>query len=161
MIVNVEQGEANPSVSTLLRLSDALGIGLPALVADVDTQPTAPTRRGAGATLWRSPAGGAAVLLAGTAAPDVLELWQWTLAVGDVHESEAHTAGTREIIHVTRGTVVIDADGHRVGLGAGDAFAFDGDRPHSYSNGGDDNAVFTLAVFEPVVGTTLQESPHV
>jgi len=161
MIVNVEQGEANPSVSTLLRLSDALGIGLPALVADVDVLPAVPIRRGAGATLWRSPAGGTAVLLAGTAAPDVLELWQWTLAVGDVHESEAHMAGTREIVHVTRGTVVIDVDGHRVGLGVGDAFAFDGDRPHGYSNGGDDNAAFALAVFEPGVGAIQKESTHV
>ena len=32
MVVNVEQGTANPSVGTLLRISDALGIGLPALV---------------------------------------------------------------------------------------------------------------------------------
>jgi quercetin dioxygenase-like cupin family protein len=32
MIVNVEQGAANPSVGTLPRISDALGVGLPALV---------------------------------------------------------------------------------------------------------------------------------
>ena len=32
MVVNVEQGVVNPSVGTLLRLSDALGMGLPALV---------------------------------------------------------------------------------------------------------------------------------
>ena len=32
MVVNVEQGAANPSVGTLLRISDALGVGLPALV---------------------------------------------------------------------------------------------------------------------------------
>ena len=32
MVVNVEQGAVNPSVGTLLRISDALGIGLPALV---------------------------------------------------------------------------------------------------------------------------------
>jgi transcriptional regulator with XRE-family HTH domain len=30
MVVNVEQGAVNPSVGTLLRISDALGIGLPA-----------------------------------------------------------------------------------------------------------------------------------
>ena len=29
MVVNVEQGAANPSVGTLLRISDALGVGLP------------------------------------------------------------------------------------------------------------------------------------
>ena len=32
MVINVEQGAANPSVGTLLRISDALGVGLPALV---------------------------------------------------------------------------------------------------------------------------------
>ena len=32
MVVSVEQGAVNPSVGTLLRLSDALGVGLPALV---------------------------------------------------------------------------------------------------------------------------------
>lgn len=162
MIVHVEQGEANPSVSTLLRLSDALGIGLPALVADgVDAADVTPTRRGGGATLWRSSAGGTGVLLAGTAAPDVLELWQWTLPASDARASEAHTVGTREIVHVTTGTVVVDADGHRVELGAGDALAFAGDRPHSYINGADVDAVFTLAVFEPGVGTTTQENDYV
>ena len=29
MVVNVEQGTVNPSIGTLLRLSDALGVGLP------------------------------------------------------------------------------------------------------------------------------------
>src|SRR5256885_13844743 len=32
MLVSIEQGSANPSIATLLRISDALGIGLPALV---------------------------------------------------------------------------------------------------------------------------------
>ena len=32
MVVSVEQGTVNPSIGTLLRLSDALGVGLPALV---------------------------------------------------------------------------------------------------------------------------------
>ena len=32
MVVNVEQGAANPSVGTLLRIGDALGVGLPSLV---------------------------------------------------------------------------------------------------------------------------------
>jgi transcriptional regulator with XRE-family HTH domain len=36
MVVNVEQGTANPSVGTLLRISDALGVGLPALVEPPD-----------------------------------------------------------------------------------------------------------------------------
>jgi len=40
MVVKVEQGATNPSVGTLLKLGDALGVGLPALV-----EPPQHTRR--------------------------------------------------------------------------------------------------------------------
>src|SRR4029077_11726750 len=39
MVVNVEQGAANPSVGTLLRISHALGVGLPALVERPSPRP--------------------------------------------------------------------------------------------------------------------------
>src|SRR4051812_20947668 len=90
MVVNVEQGLANPSVGTLLRLSDALGVGLPALVERPAPKPWHVTRAGTGAPLWTSRAGGRGVLVAGTQPPDVVELWDWTLAAGDDHSSEAH-----------------------------------------------------------------------
>src|SRR6476659_2752970 len=96
MLVNVEQGTVNPSVGTLLRLSDALGIGLPALVEPPQPAAVKVTRRGEGAALWTSEAGGRGLLVAGTAPPDVLELWDWSLAAGDRHASEAHSTGTRE-----------------------------------------------------------------
>jgi transcriptional regulator with XRE-family HTH domain len=80
MVVNVEQGAANPSVGTLLRISDALGIGLPALVETPQVDPVKVIRHGHGTTLWSSQAGGRGVLVAGTEPPDVTELWDWTLA---------------------------------------------------------------------------------
>src|SRR5688572_5039478 len=49
MVVNVEQGAANPSVGTLLRISDALGVGLPALVEPPDPTAVRVTRHGEGA----------------------------------------------------------------------------------------------------------------
>jgi transcriptional regulator with XRE-family HTH domain len=52
MVVNVEQGAANPSVGTLLRISDALGVGLPALVEPPETRTVQVTRSGQGAALW-------------------------------------------------------------------------------------------------------------
>ena len=39
MLVNVEHGAANPSVGTLLKISDALGVGLPALVEPPHPRP--------------------------------------------------------------------------------------------------------------------------
>ena len=47
MVVNVEQGTVNPSVGTLLRISDALGVGLPALV-EMDRPPGLRVTRPAG-----------------------------------------------------------------------------------------------------------------
>ena len=153
MVVNVEQGAANPSIGTLLRISDALGVGLPALVER--PQPTAlkVTRHGDGAVLWHSESGGRGVLVSGTEPPDVVELWDWTLGPGDHHLSESHTPGTKELVQVQHGTVLIEVDDQPVTLRAGDAMAFPGTVAHAYANPGGEPARFTLAVFEPGVGS--------
>lgn len=153
-VVNVEQGTANPSVGTLLRISDALGIGLPALVESPGLKPVKVTRRGEGAALWTSESGGRGVLVAGTEPPDVLELWDWTLGPGDRHVSEAHTTGTKELVQVQEGTITVEVADQSVTLDADDAVAFPGDVEHSYSNPGKQPARFSLAVFEPGVGAT-------
>lgn len=152
MVINVEQGAANPSVTTLLRLSDALGIGLPALVEPPQPRPVRVTRSGQGAVLWTGEAGGRGVLVAGTPPPDVVELWDWTLAAGDSHVSEAHAAGTKELLQVQHGTVTVTVAGEQTILETGDAVTFDGDLAHAYSNPGPSPARFSLAVFEPGVG---------
>jgi quercetin dioxygenase-like cupin family protein len=153
MVVNVEQGGANPSVGTLLRISDALGVGLPALVEPPRPKPVKVTRHGDGAALWSSGTGGRGVLVAGTEPPDVVELWDWTLGPGDHHESEAHAPGTKELLQVQQGTITVEVAGQPVSLGAGDAVAFPGDAAHSYANPGTEPARFSLAVFEPGVGS--------
>ena len=153
MVINVEQGAANPSVGTLLRISDALGIGLPALVEPPRPRPVRVTRRGEGAALWSSPSGGRGVLVAGTEPPDVVELWAWTLGPGDHHLSEAHTAGTKELLQVQLGTITVEVAGQVLTLEVGDAVTFPGDVAHSYANPGTQAARFCLAVFEPGVGS--------
>ena len=161
MVVKVEQGETNPSVTTLLLLSSALGIGLPALVAD-DPVPSGTGPRlvpaGAGAVLWSSPGGGAGVLLAGTSGPDVLELWSWTLAPGDVHDSSPHGPGTQEVLHVTAGTVELDVEDETFSLAPGDTVSFPGDRRHAYRAASPEPATFALTVFEPATGSTVERT---
>jgi transcriptional regulator with XRE-family HTH domain len=156
MVINVEQGAANPSVGTLLRISDALGIGLPALVAPPQPRLVKVTRHGDGAALWSSASGGRGVLVAGTEPPDVVELWDWTLGPGDHHRSEAHTPGTKELMQVQHGMITVEVADQSVTLDAGDAVAFPGDVPHSYANPSLQPARFSLAVFEPGVGPGVQ-----
>ena len=93
MVVNVEQGAANPSVGTLLRLSDALGVGLPALVEPPEPKSVKVTR----AVRARR---------CGAVRPVAAECWwpaphrrMWSSCgtgrwdPGDQHASEAHAAG--------------------------------------------------------------------
>lgn len=158
MVINVEQGSANPSVGTLLRLSDALGVGLPALVEPPAPKQPRVTRQGDGAVLWSGEHGGRGVLVAGTESPDVLELWDWTLQPGESHRSDAHTEGTRELLQVSAGTLIMEVDGESVALGAGDALSFPGDVDHVHTNPGKTPTHFTLAVFEPGVGLGAQRA---
>jgi transcriptional regulator with XRE-family HTH domain len=153
MVVNVEQGASNPSVGTLLRISEALGIGLPALVEPPQPKPVKVTRRSEGAALWSGEFGGRGVLVAGTEPPDVVELWDWTLGRGDAHESEAHAPGTKELLQVQQGTITVQVADQSITLATGDALAFAGDVAHSYANPGAQQARFSLAVFEPGVGS--------
>lgn len=152
MLVNVEQGSANPSIATLLRLAGALGIGLPDLVDTTGPagDPVSVHRAADVRPVWSSAAGGSAVLVAGTGGPDVTELWDWRLGPGDEHRSEAHRAGTEELVHVLSGTLRLEVGttGHR--LSSGDAARFDGGLPHAYLNASRTrSARFTLAVHEP------------
>lgn len=160
MVVSVEQGTVNPSVGTLLRLSDALGVGLPALVEPPESRAVKVTRAGDGAQLWTGEAGGRGVLVAGTTPPDVLELWDWSLTPGERHASEAHAAGTQELVHVLEGSITVAVAEQVVDLDVGDAMAFPGDVEHSYANPNAKPARFSLAVFEPGVGGTSAASPN-
>ncbi|MCU1571717.1 MAG: putative Helix-turn-helix domain protein [Naasia sp.] len=161
MLINVEQGAANPSVGTLLRIGDALGVGLPALVEAPRPRPLKVTRRAEGAALWSGQFGGRGLLVAGTESPDVLELWDWTLGPNDRHASEAHALGTKELLQVQEGTITVEVGDRSVTLDAGDAVTFSGDVAHSYANLDARLARFSLAVFEPAVGSgTRAEVSH-
>lgn len=152
MIVNVEQAAANPSLETLLRISDALGMGLPALVEPPAPKTAKVTRAGEGATLWKGAHGGFGMLLAGTEPPNVVELWDWVLAPGDRYESDPHAVGTRELLRVTEGAVTVSAGGDVYELTTGDAVSFFADVAHTYVNTHDARTRFVLCAYEPGVG---------
>lgn len=152
MLVTVEQGGANPSLGTLLKLSEGLGVGLPVLVEPPTREVATVTRAGSGAVLWSGDHGGRGVLVSSATLPDAFELWEWTLEAGERHDAEAHAPGTRELLQVLEGALSVTVDGVAHELTAGDAVAFAGDVAHAYAAAGRDCVRFTLAVYEPAAG---------
>ena len=151
MLITIEHGEGNPSIATLLRISDALGIGLPVLVDVERPSALSLTAAGQAPVLWRGPLGGQGLLVAGTEPPDVVELWHWTLQPGEAHATEPHSAGTRELLLVLEGEVELRVGERTERLGVGDSASFAGDVPHGYAAAGT-TARFALTVFQHRVG---------
>jgi transcriptional regulator with XRE-family HTH domain len=150
-LVQIEQQRANPSISTLCRLAAALGVSVADLVAPLvsDTKAVTVLSATEARRLWSGPMGGSAVLLAGTAGPDMLEIWQWVLMPCERFEAAAHGPGTREMLHVTQGklTLVVDGATHVI-TGGSSAIALT-DRPHAYANNDPVPLHFTMTVHEP------------
>lgn len=153
MLINIEKGETNPSIGILLRLSEALGIALPELVAPPKQDTISITPAGTASILWQGKNGGTAKLVASKALPAALELWHWHLAAHESHTSTPHTTGATELIHVLSGTLTLTVGTETHTLQQGDAASFKGDKAHSYSNSTDSPCVFSLTVYEPTKNT--------
>ena len=151
-LVQIEQANSNPSISTLCRLAAALGVSVADLVAPADEVNAAVwlVEKNDARILWRGPNGGSAVLLAGTLGPDMLELWRWEMKPEEVWESRSHSRGTREIIYVTRGKLVLLIDEKKVVVAAGTSAIALTDRPHTYANQSNATVEFYMTVHEPV-----------
>ncbi len=150
-LVQIEQQRGNPSISTLCRLSAALGVSVADLVAPTETASQSVTlvRAEDARRLWAGPSGGAAVRLAGTLGPDMLEIWDWVLMPDERFDAAAHGPRTRELIHVTEGTLALSVDGATVLVSAGASVIAVTDRPHAYANPGKAPLRFTMTVHEP------------
>jgi len=149
MLVHLEQARTNPSLGTLVKVSETLGVSLAGLVelheapAVRVVQPTEVVR------LWHSDGGSYGDLLVGSDERDHLELWHWSVAPGDDHGSEAHAEGTREMVHVVSGTLALEVDGTDYTVPAGGAAMFHADRPHAYHNHGKVDVSLVMVVLQP------------
>ena len=153
MVVNVEQGTANPSVGTLLRISDALGIGLPALVEPPETDAGEGHASGHG--------GGAVDGLGrrtrGAGRRDPASRRRGAVGLDPGGGGPARERGPRAghqgaPARPCQGKVALEVAGESTTLSVGDAASFPGDVPHAYGNVGRGMARFSLSVFEPGVG---------
>lgn len=149
MLIQVEQARTNPSIATLVRIADALGVSVAQLVEAADSPAIRLARSADAVALWHGRPGSVSTLLLGSDPPDAVELWEWQLAPGDAYDGEAHQPGTRELIFVLEGRLTLAVGREEAGAASGDAVLFAADRPHGYRNRGPDPVRFVMVVSQP------------
>ena len=148
MLVEIEKGAANPSIAILCKLAAALGVSV-AEIVNVASEPQVHViEEAAIPVLWQGEKGGSARLLAGTAGPDMIELWRWEMQPGESFSSPGHPAGTVELLHVEAGVLTLKVAESVTQVSAGASAVAKTDAAHSYANEGESTLRFTMTVAE-------------
>lgn len=151
MLIQIEQARTNPSIGTVVKIGDALGISITTLL-DYEQGPKVqivPAEKAV--RLWHTEAGSFNRLLAGTEAPGPLEMWDWYLMPGESSPSEPHPTGTVEIVHVTEGELTLTVDRVDYLVPTGASASFEANKAHVYGNTGDVPTRMVMTVSVPPV----------
>ena len=149
MLVEIEKGVANPSIAILCKLSAALGVSVADIVDVGASEPVVHVIEPAQMpVLWQGERGGKAQLLAGTAGPNMIELWRWTMEPGEIFSSSGHPTGTSELFHIEQGTLTLTVAEQVIRIEAGRSAIARTDVAHSYANNEETALVFTMSVVE-------------
>jgi transcriptional regulator with XRE-family HTH domain len=146
MLSQVELGKSTPTIASLWKITQALGITFSALLRD---------RRGPQSIVLRAnrakmtiTRGGAFICRAlfPSDGPQPVEFYELRLASASIEHVEASAPGTKENLVVAEGRVAIVIADQRHDLESGDAILFDADHPHEYRNDGAVEARMYLVV---------------
>jgi transcriptional regulator with XRE-family HTH domain len=149
MIIQIEQGRTNPSIGTIVKIGDALGVSITTLL-DYEQGPAVRIVPADQAVrLWHTDSGSYSRLLAGAEAPGPLEMWDWQLMPSDSSSSDPHPLGTVELLHVTAGELTLTVDHAEFRIPAGSSATFEASAPHTYSNDGDTPTTMVMAISVP------------
>ena len=146
MIVRIESGEGNVSLATLGRIALAFGVSFTDIVQEQpSSEPSGLESRRI--QVWRGTRPGTRVtLLESFVGQRMTDFFEVCLAPGDRYKGEPDRPGTRELVYVVEGTLVLEhAHGTRR-LEARDAMVFPSDHLYAFANGGTRPVCFLLSV---------------
>lgn len=134
ILARIERGDGNPSMETLWKLSQALGVGLGALVAPDAAPRVSVLRAGEGEPVVAD-SGLSGLLLHADARARRSELFTWELPARTEQRSPAHLQGTEELLLCTAGSITVGPVGETVELRPGDLARYAADVEHVYATG--------------------------
>ena len=149
MLVQIEQARTNPSIGTLCKLANALGVTITRLIEEPSQQPVKKSSRAQLTNLWKGPVGSAAKLIAGVDGADLVEFWDWELKPGHCHIGVPHPQGTKEILYVLKGALTVLVDDLKYNAKTHEALLIPGDQNHKYRNDSRSRTHFAMVVIEP------------
>jgi len=133
MLVAIEAGEKNVSLTTLDRVAEALNVAFSDLIQAPDARD--PSRINEVAWAGKIP-GSKAVLLSKAIATREVEQWEWCLQPGEIYPAHADPGGWSEQIFVFEGCLTLMLGDTPHEIGAGEFYMFASDQPHAYRNDG-------------------------
>ena len=136
MISQIEKNEANPSLATLSRLSQALGTSVQAMVSS-GADGSALVQKAAiqDTPLLKSEDGLCELRIIGSI--DTVQWVQWydfRAQTGGTLESSPHPEGSIENLTILTGEVAVEVAGERWTAKTGETLRYKADRPHSITN---------------------------
>ena len=151
MLSQVERGETSPTLAVAERIAAGLDLRLSQLLRLDEGGQVAIVRAAERRPGTSDPASGhSAEILTPPLPGQRAELSRHVLApgaaTGGPGDPPMHEPGSRETALVQAGAVVLQIDGERHDLAAGDCVTFDADLPHHFENPGRDEAILLAVV---------------
>lgn len=149
MLVQIEQGKTNPSIGTLCKIANALGVAVSKFIETSEAPTVRLISPDEATQLWTGRNGSAGNLVVGFDNPSLIEFWSWHLVPGEWHDGVAHPVGTREILFVKSGELTLTIGGTTCRAKTGQTITFIADKPHRYANDGTKDVQMLMVVCEP------------
>jgi transcriptional regulator with XRE-family HTH domain len=134
MIVAVEAGDANISLSSLDKLAAAMGVGF----VDLVRNPQRESRSDINEVTWRGQGDDSrAVLLGSAPASAEAQMWLWALGPGDRYDAEPDPSGWHEMLYVIEGVLRLELSGEARDYSVGTFAVYGTAQSYAYINPGE------------------------
>lgn len=142
-IAALETGQVNISLAKLDAIAVVLGVDFKTIVSAPEHKEHALVN----ALAWQGEdEESKATLLASVPSRSQVELWIWSLVVGESYVAEADADGWQEIIYVLEGELTIQFTDSKKIISAGSSFIFESSVTYTYINSGNQVLKFTRNV---------------
>ncbi|HEY8647569.1 MAG TPA: XRE family transcriptional regulator [Gaiellaceae bacterium] len=144
MLSQIERGEANPTLAVTFAIAQAFGLSLGELVDQPGAMPSMHVVRASDKeSVLRADSCRIRALTPLRFEGD-LELYEVSIDGGQSLRSDPHVPGTREMVTVQKGRVIVEAGGESVTLGPGDTVSYRADIAHAIVNPGANTSIVLL-----------------